>query len=115
MWSHFGLLTFSVHKIIRHSLKPPYPTSTVRCETAWAWSSQLLSRGLQKCLYCWYLLPRLCSFGTINPNILMSVLDFSDLTQWQVAVGKKQNHFPGDLSFTICKEQLHREIQTLES
>lgn len=42
----------------------------------------------------------------------MPALDFSDLTQWQVAMGEKKNpqHFPRD---TICKEQLHREIKFL--
>lgn len=39
----------------------------------------------------------------------MSVLDFGNLTQWQIAMGEnKHNRFPGD---TICKEQLHREIK----
>lgn len=82
-------------------------------EIAWAWSSRPLSRELQKYLYCWYLLPKQCSFGITNPNFLMSVSDFSDLTQslWQVATGKdKQNHFLGD---TICKQQVHSEIKFL--
>lgn len=77
-------------EITTHSLKLPYLTSTVWYEIAWAWSIRLLSRELQKCLYCWYKQPKQCSFGTTNPNFFTSVLDFSDLTQWQVAMGKKQ-------------------------
>lgn len=78
-------------EITRHSLKLPYLTSTVWYEIAWAWSSRLLSRELQKCLYCLYMPPKQCSFGKTNPNFSMSVLDFSDLTQWQIAMGKKTN------------------------